>query len=764
MWGSSFAIVGGMLKNTIQFLGPMLVGAFALGCGADRGESIEVTDDAVLDVLAPSGGAAWKLAGLPLVRLTVVDPNSGLNGHTFMLEAGPACALTHTSSGGTVTSRYDCNVSGGPWSALHVVADVMYRDGPWGTDANVSLVSLPVLAAVAGLGLEIRLLDTAEREHVVYTSYSGGYQIDEPATAAGGPTPMRMDQSVQAIPYWADDGSALLVWAADPSGEEPKDIVGRPLPGSPATLALGWDAIAPDSHVGGRPFAVPFPIRFTRHGGDWYDAAKLYRAWLETEATDQGEILELGRIEQRADVSRFVKELDLIGVNNTMWYQGTPAHQQNLRSLARLPDPLGADDVMYMFWGTSDPADPYGRPGTWLPYKTLPSDTAVLLGTGVRSMLYTMPQVWSDQNPALAETGAWQHLSEDRTGQPLRFPWDPPDVVYGDTASTFWTTFFEQLAAGHASTFSGVHGFYTDNPYAITDDFVRPSGSPLGFTKSAYTGLCEINRAIRRGGTAGGGEFMTIHESGTERLIRCTDMEAASGLLTRIYAPFYTADLPRAFFVPFFQAVFGGYTMLASGDVRFGTSTLAYGLWGNTLVESFENMARAQAASFALGSMATWSELYLSSGILTPEWTSKELLGGDPAVIVAPFVSHVAALIRARDRARPWLAHGEMLRDPAVGGDRVTMRLLSPYPPHSPEPYDMPKVATGAFRAADTTVRIVAANGGRDAAVVVLDLAKVGLATATLLTDPIASVSFSGSKGTFSITVPASAAWVLEPS
>lgn len=709
-----------------------------------------------LPLMSPEPGAAWRLASLPFVRVTVVDPATGQQRQRFELGQGPDCTVTHAAVGEAIRSTYTCRVSGGAWSDLDVVAEVDYLEGKWGTDAFVRVTSLPACVAIESLGLEVRLPDTQAREHVLYSSYSGGHVVHEPATAAGGPTLGRRDQSVQAIPYWADDGSALLVWAADPTGESPKDIVGRPIPGSPATLAIGWEANAPNAHLGGQGYEVPFPVRVTRHKGDWFDAAKLYRSWLEAEATGPGQILEMGPIAERSDVSRFVKELDLIGVSNTQWYQGTAADQKALRALARLPGHFGADDVVYMMWGTNDPADPYGGNGTYLTWPTLASDTAALLSAGVRTLIYTMPQVFSASNPALAETGAWQHLAEQRNGQPLLFE----DTVTADPSSDFWVLFYEQLAAAHASTFSGARGFYTDNPYYIADDFDRPSGAPLGMTQSSYTGLCDMNRAMRDGGKRAGGEFMTVHESGTERLIRCSDMEGAGGQFTQIYAPFHTANMP-ADHVPFFQAVYSGYALMMLGDPRFGPLTIANGLWGDTFVESFENVGRALATTTAMGGVPSWGELLLNKGLLTAEWTEQELLGQDPEVVIAPLIAHVTQLIAAREAARPWLVYGEMLRDPAIGGDRTVMNLRGPYQPFDREQYDVPKVATGAFRADSGTVRIIAANGGRDAASTTLDLSRVGLGGVTSLTDSISGVSITVKHGRASFTVPAGAVYVL---
>jgi len=88
--------------------------------------------------------------------------------------------------------------------------------------------------------------------------------------------------------------------------------------------------------------------------------------------------------------------------------------------------------------------------------------------------------------------------------------------------------------------------------------------------------------------------------------------------------------------------------------------------------------------------------------------------------------------------------YGEMLADPVVGGDTHEMQVqLLIDAAHSMQTLHKWAAPCSAWKAADGSIRLVTANGGREPATVEVDLRRVGLSAAWSLHDEGSGRSFA---------------------
>ena len=304
---------------------------------------------------------------------------------------------------------------------------------------------------------------------------------------------------------------------------------------------------------------------------------------------------------------------------------------------------------------------------------------------------------------------------------------------------------------------SGFSGFFVDAPAMVgVPDFRRPAGKALGTTEAAFQGFGNILRRTQEGARLFQRDFVHLHEAAFEWLIPNAAAQGATGVLGRAFP-----NEARTRGIPFFQTVYSGYTMFWPADEGLGTQTLAF------LPEAYgpmqdSNMSRLLAEGFTWGTILNSSELNLAEGKLFYELDIAE-----PAKSM--FQHHKTVLknlIALRARARPWLVYGEMLNNPVVAGDMVDVHVQLLFGSKlSNETFKKIAVPTTAWRAADRSIRLVAANGSRTKKRVTVDLKRIGLSGDYELVDIKSRSSFgpSGKNGTITFEVPGGQGRLLVP-
>lgn len=679
-------------------------------------------------------GAGLSISRGPTISAELVRAADGANATRVLIDAvTPGCDTRFRRIAGGVRGEFRCRFDAARVGKFELAAELDLLDG--GNDGSWDLLArikrVPRDLAVSSLGFEFEMADVVGMQRLLIPTFSGG-EFDEPAQTIPPDKPLdtKVANSIQATAYYGDDGTGLLMFARDPSGTRPKHLLyrsGNNRLGQPS-VRLALEYYMPNTHVGNRAAATPvataaIPYSFDpRVTSGWYVAAKIYRRWIEAAGRGAGGILGRGRLENRADVPQWMRELDLFISEPFGWYPEKATVPDPLLHLRRLRSDLGARYVHVGLWFWSNEQLVYGRSGSWLPLPRTVAQIRALLADGIRFSGYTIPCAFDVTNPLLFDLGLFLHLVEDRNGQPgtilSRRNGQPVVSVKMDLAAAKLADWYKTLGHYHASE-SGLAGFYSDFPVAVQFEDYRRSSGDRGITESNYRGFLEILRKSQEGAREAGRDFVQYHEAAFEWLIPvATAGQGATGVLGRAY-PKDT----RTRGVPFFQAVYSGYTLFWPADEKYGPLTLA--LDNDTYGEMRQsNMSRLLAEGFTWGAILNSSEPELRHGKLFYELDAKE----PRKSVFAHHKRTLQNLIALRKLARPWLVYGEMLQSPAVGGDEVDMTIKVLIGSQvSTERFRKLAVPTTAWRASDGTIVIVAANGGRSEAAVMLDLARLEL-------------------------------------
>lgn len=674
-----------------------------------------------------SPGAGHSLLRGPSISISICKALDGSGLSRFVIDGG-APGTSHASDPiqGGLRFRFSSKLSSAGLGSFQLGTELdLLGPGPGGSwDLLARVTRLDPALQVASIGVEFEFPDLPGEQALLMPAF-GGVEFVEPATTIPGNQPIDLGAavSVQATCYYADDGTGLYMFAVDPAGTEPKHCLYHSDAGR-RSIRIAFEFYPRIHPVGGDPAHTPVPIRTGFYTFDpttekgWFKTAKLYRAWLEAHARGAGALLSRGRLEQRPDIPIWMKELDLLVSERWGWYPQASKVPVPLLALRRLDADLGARNILVALWFSGDLESDLGRTGSNVPNAGTSQQAQLLLGDGIRVIGYVNPGAFDLANPLLYAANLWPHAVEDRQGQPI-VGGANNDLLIMDVAAPELAEWYHLLGAYHATS-SGFSGFYCDAPATVgMPDWRRPAGQPVGVSVEAYEGYCKILTRAREGAEVFEREFVTLHESAFEWLVPCSSGQGAVGVIQRTYP-----DSENTRGVPFFQAVYSGYALFWPADEGFGTQTLltlheAYG----DLAES--NMTRLLAEGFTWGAILNSSELALPDGKLFYE-------ADVPEPVKSSFLHHkntLRDLIEVRRLARPWLVYGEMLNSPLVSGDMVDVHISLLFDSQFRlQTFKKLAAPVSAWRAADGSLMLVAANGGRQAATVRVDLARCGLA------------------------------------
>lgn len=715
------------------------------------------------------GGAELTATRGPTIAVTVLKAADGSGKTRLRIDPlTPGCNVTAERTTGGTRYKFACSFDIQALGKFDLEAELdlldLQADGSYNLLARVTKV--PPALAVSSLGIEVEMPDFRGTQTLFVPVFSGA-EFVEPATTipADRPLDTGVSHSVQVTAYYTSSGTGFMMMTRDPEGTKPKHYLassGKDRFGRDA-VRFGFDFYMPNTHVGGRPAATPVltsvvPCSFdpaTTTG--WFVVAKRYRKWLEDNASKPGMILEQGLLEGREDVPKWAKEIDLFNHERFGWFPQDSKVKDPLFTLRKYKTVIGAENVLTGIWFWNDRCNDLGRQGSWLPLPETSSQFRTLLAEGFRFAGYTFP--WMDvKNPVFRLLGFDQHALQKRNGDPETM------FVLGKELQTLWMLdpasrhtqdWYEVLGNYHAR-FSGLSALYTDFPATVGfEDFRRPSGD-LGITEASYKGYIQLMRRAQKGGRDAGRDMAGYHESAYEWLIRCTPTgEGATGVIGRAYQKDTNT---RG--VPFFQAVYSGYTQFWPADELLGPAmvTLVPDAYGDA---DQSNMSRLLCEGFTWGNILNTSDYALADGKIFWEAPRGEKLRRS-------FEHHrdvLKELVALRRMARPWMVYGEMLNSPVARGDEIDMTIRIPFGLSiSTETFRKLVVPASAWRAKDGTIRLVAANGGRTKAGVTVNLSRIGLGSAWKLVDVRTKEEFApDARGDILLNVDGGRGRMLEP-
>lgn len=721
-----------------------------------------VCTPATAQIIHLPSGQAFEILHGPSIAFRVLRAVDGSGESRFVLHAKmPGVVPRMSVLRGGLRLSLKATLSSPELGSIPIEAELdAIKDQGLSWNLVARITKVPAALAVSTLGIEFDVLDVAGDQALLVPVFSGG-EFVEPADSipVGRPVDTGFAHSVQATAYYGADGTGLLMFALDPKGTKPKRFFyesGRLTNPERKTISFALEYYLPSTNVGGAAAQTPVPTGIAPYSyrpelmDGWFAAAKTYRAWIERHGRGPGGILEKGRLEDRTDTPKWMKEVDLLISEQFGWFPELSLLPLPLLELLRLKAFLQADNVIVglFFWGDRSPAAMFrGTTGSWYPPPATVFQMQALLGAGVRTTGYTFPGAFDLRNPFLLSQGLTTEFVEDRALTPQTIPAAEP-LVQMDVASAKLADWYEELGTFHASQ-SFMSGFYSDLPVAAgRADFGRPPGQEQGVSESGYLGYRRILERTIRGANKVGREFVQYHEVSFEWLIPVANFgQGAVGVIGRAFK-----DEDRTRGVPFFQAVYSGYTNFWPAEEGLGLQTLLFvpDAYGDL---TKHNITRLLAEGFTWGGILNHSEAFLPFGRIIIDPPPIPL----PPDIIAAFFHHantLKTLIQLRREARPWVAFGEMLNDPVVGGDTVDIVVKRPFDNQFfDQTFTKPAVPTRAFRAKDGSIRLLAANGGTTPATVVLNLRRIGIWFARGLEDVKSGETFLADRKTDDIPV-----------
>ena len=567
----------------------------------------------------------------------------------------------------------------------------------------------------------------------------------------------------QLFPYYTADGHGVYYATHDGGATFAKFAnlygYGNRYEVQSATYAEDSDATGV-----GTTFVTPYPIAMGVFNGDWYDAARIYRSWAETQP-----ILEKGKLITRTDVPQWWKEVTLSNVGYVPGnLNATPVVNAYVNKWLAIRAYQGlANDEYYLF------QDLWYEPaslGFYTPLQGIGNLFGALRSQGFfvggRNLSFT----YSQTAPPSPCGSAPPNSATLVNGMPD--PFDPNGGTHVNPYTPFALCYMEDFIQNRLLPTQAVHFFY-DNPYFSDVSYDPAHGNPSGHGGSwLYDRIVDIMEQVRVDARATEPRFVTTHESSFEGYIRCADSAGAGYAFNPpgFVNPANVADEIR---IPLQSAIVHDYGIL------LGANELANWLDLSGVYTDFEDINFVLAHGFIEGRQLNTIEPFFLAG-----YANHELLApGSPlaaipgvAQILVDHTVYLKKLVEVKRTAygRKYLTYGEFLRPLDIPGLPLVTKTFNPlfigfgvsYPITSPV------VLTSVWRANDGSgdVGIVATNHTNAPVTftVALDAADYGLDPAIAHTvtrlEPSATTPLATFTGSLSlpITVDAKSVFVVE--
>ncbi len=431
----------------------------------------------------------------------------------------------------------------------------------------------------------------------------------------------------------------------------------------------------------GNDYSAPYPVAIGALPGDWYDAAKQYRAWALEQPWGQR-----GPIALSDDFSTKLKGSDIMGV----WapFPGaTKPFEAAAQDMARWRDFLEIEHVSGLWYGWHGNEFDTG----WPEYEPVEPSFADGMTLTHRLDNYAWPYI----NPMGWDIATASYTTTHAADYALKDEWGNVQVVTSTKGAVFAlmdpaTPFWQEYVRDWVLTLQGdydVDGIYLDvwsgSGYGF--DYDPSHGHPTGGGNYIAQGMRAQGRMIREATRASDPGFIMMSEHPGELFIDLLEIENVE----------YVGPLNPAqwWVVPLFNAVYHDYIAMS------------------TFVNTSAKVPDSPENEAALSWM--WAVRYTQGNLLAVNGDGAAVLR-DPVETTPNFGAYrfLRTLVQSYTYAAPYLRYGERLRDLPV---EVPTRL-PPSPngvPFQIAPYalEQPMVLSSVWRSVtDDSIGLVFTN------------------------------------------------------
>jgi hypothetical protein len=350
--------------------------------------------------------------------------------------------------------------------------------------------------------------------------------------------------------YSTDPGAStgLYVGHHDPSGST-KELAAVSDP-SRHLLRLSFDHPAADMGRAGNGLALQGTVCWQLLRGDWFDAARIYKAWLQSEAPWWPRLAEQGR----ADTAQWMRELCVWVRGSTVPTGDRPATiSETVARLQTLRDFLGIPLGFHWYCWHQIPFD-NDYPHYFPALDGFAEGVRRMQESGVRVMPYINARLWDTRDRGLED---WQFTSlalpaatKDEQGQPITETYgskeadgSPVRLAVMCPTTAFWQDTVKGLVLRLLGEF-GVDAVYMDQIAAAEPVLCQDSSHrhPLGGGAWWGAGYRRMLKAIRQAMPAG----------------RALTTECNSEAFASEFDGYLTWHWQQNSMVPVFPAIYGG--------------------------------------------------------------------------------------------------------------------------------------------------------------------------------------------------------------
>lgn len=449
-----------------------------------------------------------------------------------------------------------------------------------------------------------------------------------------------------------DTDAGLYIAVHDPLAATKRFRVRRDETRDALDVRIEWPA--PDASVPGNDFEMPGPAVLAAFRGDWFDAARLYRAWAEREAAWWPARGQWGR----PDIPAWL-------MDTCVWGRPGGAASTAVPQTLAFAEYLGVPTAVHWYSWHEIPFD-NNYPHYFPAKEGFAEGVARLHEAGVRVMPYINGRLW-DSDTEDFQPVALPAATKQRDGAPYieHYGSDPEDLVPMCPTQEVWQSKVQEVVLRLIGPEFNVDGVYIDQVAAAApaECYDRSHGHPLGggawwTTLGYWPMLTALNAAIDQ-------QFPD----------KMLTTECNAEPFTHLFDGYLTWHFQYNHAVPAFAAVYGGKIVL------FGRS------------DGGEDL---QAHWARTGQALVWGEQL--------GWYGTDYVERLPRA-----AEYLRRCARVRSRLLPHLARGRMLRPPAPGGELPQVTANWAWG-GGDWPVTTPALQTGAWRAEDGSVAFVFAN------------------------------------------------------
>ncbi|MFQ5592534.1 MAG: DUF6259 domain-containing protein [Anaerolineae bacterium] len=410
----------------------------------------------------------------------------------------------------------------------------------------------------------------------------------------------------------------------------------------------------------GNDYVSPYPMALGALAGDWYDAAKLYRAWSLQQTWAQR-----GPIALSDDFSDKLKASDVMGVWTPITDTLKP-FEAVAQDMERWKDFLGIEHVAGLWYGWHGNAFDTGWP-EYEPVEPSFSDGVTLTHSlGNYVWPYILPIGWDTATASYTSTHAADYAMKDESGN-VQTVTTPPGATFAimDPATSFWQTFVRDWVLDLQTKYD-VDGVYLDvwSGGGAGFDYDPSHGHPTGGGNYIAQGMRTQGQMIRQAARANDPGFIMMSEHPGEMVIDELEIENVEYVGPLNPAQWWT--------IPLFNTVYHDYITMST--------------FVNTSAGLPDDPETETALAYA------WAVRYTQGNLLAVNGDGAAVLQ-DPVESTPNYGSYLflRELVQSYAYARPYLRYGERLRDlpvevgtlPPPSANGVPFTIV-PYGPDQP--------------------------------------------------------------------------------